>query len=553
MKSSSVSAASYASLGLEKKLSSVEELFVESEDNQTQRVNLVARSEYDVWKSEKLKSESIDLYKDIGIDLSKWPGARVVMLEGSKFALFDDSCAPSKVNFAILFSSLLKEQKSPQTLYFTGWKNENLPPKVANRLAYAWTAHSYKLKVFKKTKKETKTARLVWPKQSDRAGVLGLARATYTFKDLVDSPALTIGPQELGDAAAALAREFGCTPKVIVGVDALCNGDGFPQTAAVGQAAAAGREPRVVEWEWQGQSDNDNDQSTTMMREVVIIGKGITFDTGGLNIKGPSMKGMKRDMAGAAQALALASMIMHSNLKCKLRVIIPIAENSVAGNAIRPSDIIRSRNGKTTEITNTDAEGRLILADALVAACENPVDSSQGLDRRRIVIDFATLTGAARVALGGELPALFSNDHQAQMELFALSQSHEDSDPFEGIDPVWPLPLWEPMRGDLKSPLADMVNAPGTSGGAITAALYLSEFITPLTSEATRATAYLKGGNGGAGKAKNGGDGEEEEEGESEESDGVGGAMAPIWMHVDFPGGKPGGMRAVYAWIQRLL
>tara|TARA_A100001035_G_scaffold21109_1_gene14284 strand:- start:30 stop:839 length:810 start_codon:yes stop_codon:yes gene_type:complete len=268
------------------------------------------------------------------------------------------------------------------------------------------------------------------------------------------------------------------------------------------------------------------------------------------------MKGMKKDMAGSAQAIALASWIMHTGLKCKLRVIIPIAENSVAGVALRPSDIIRARNGKTSEITNTDAEGRLILADALVAACEEPIHASKGIENRRIIIDFATLTGAARVALGSELPALFSNDHAEMMELFTLSHNHHLSDNYDGIDPLWPLPLWEPMRHDLKSPLADLVNAPGTPGGAITAALYLSEFVTPLTAESSKGSAYFKGGNGGQTGKKDDDDDddddddEEEEEKEKEKEDDM---LAPIWHHIDFPGGKPGAMRAVYSYLQTKL
>ena len=574
LKSTTVSAAEASSLDyVASSKASIESLFADSEDllaDDCHHIMLVPKSQYEAFKVDvvdKMSNATLEVLKGASVDLTKFPGPKVIALGDDRqqtYALYDDKCATSKVSFSSLFSQVVKLPKEKKMIRFSSFKNAELEAPVANRLSFAWTTHNYKLNAFKKQREggggcgsKSNNKRIVWPANADRRGVVALARATLVFRHLVDSPALTLGPKELGEVAEAIAKEYGATDiKVHTGVETLCRQGAscFPQVAAVGMAASDGREPRVVEWRWGNEGD----------REVVIIGKGITFDTGGLNIKGPSMKGMKKDMAGSAQALCLAGWIMETGLKCNLRVIIPIAENSVGGIALRPSDIIRSRSGKTSEITNTDAEGRLILADALVAACENPIDASEGINRRRIIVDFATLTGAARVALGGELPALFSNDHAAMMDLFGLSHSHEEGvmDEFEGIDPVWPLPLWEPMRQDLKSPIADIVNAPGTSGGAITAALYLSEFVTPLTAESSRASAYLRGGNGAN---KDNGKGKEEEEDDDDDDEEVvvvdgeegsstnGDKLAPIWFHVDFPGGKPAAMRAVYSYLKKCL
>ena len=202
-------------------------------------------------------------------------------------------------------------------------------------------------------------------------------------------------------------------------------------------ASRIGREPRIIDAKWN--YDNYNSENYP---EIVIIGKGVVFDTGGLNIKsGSGMRNMKKDMSGSAQALALALLIIENKLPIKLRLLLPIVENSIDSNALRPGDVITARNGKTTEITNTDAEGRLILADALVAATEgNP----------SLIIDFATLTGAARVALGYELPALFSNNRTELVKLWELSETVHD--------PLWLLPIHEPYKVHLKSNVADLIN-----------------------------------------------------------------------------------------------
>ena len=273
------------------------------------------------------------------------------------------------------------------------------------------------------------------------------AEAVALVRDLVDTPASDLGPAEL---AKAVIDALGSQAEVRVTTGEALIDQNFPAVHAVGRAAA--QAPRLIEAVW-------GDAAHPV---VAIIGKGITFDSGGLNIKpGGSMALMKKDMGGAAHALALAKLVIQANLRVRLHLIIPAAENAIAGNAMRPGDIIGTRAGKTVEITNTDAEGRLVLCDAIALAAEkNPM----------LIIDFATLTGAARVALGPQLPALFANDDALASELVAAGA--------QVGDPVWRLPLWAPYHDMLKSSLADMVNsADGGFAGAITAALFLEKFV----------------------------------------------------------------------------
>ena len=273
------------------------------------------------------------------------------------------------------------------------------------------------------------------------------AEAVALVRDLIDTPASDLGPAEL---AKAVIDALGSQAEVRVTTGEALIDQNFPALHAVGRAAA--QAPRLIEAVW-------GDAAHPV---VAIIGKGITFDSGGLNIKpGGSMALMKKDMGGAAHALALAKLVIQANLRVRLHLIIPAAENAIAGNAMRPGDIIGTRAGKTVEITHTDAEGRLVLCDAIALAAEkNPM----------LIIDFATLTGAARVALGPQLPALFANDDALASELVAAGA--------QVGDPVWRLPLWAPYHDMLKSSLADMVNsADGGFAGAITAALFLEKFV----------------------------------------------------------------------------
>ncbi|MES2754721.1 MAG: leucyl aminopeptidase family protein [Pseudomonadota bacterium] len=278
---------------------------------------------------------------------------------------------------------------------------------------------------------------------------VALAAATALVRDLIDTPASDLGPAELADAVEAVGKMHGATPTITKG-HALETG--YPLIHAVGQAAAKGREPRLIELEW----------GDPKHPRIAIVGKGVCFDTGGLDIK-PSagMRLMKKDKGGAAHALALAQLVMHARLPVRLHLLIPAVENAVSAASARPGDVHHSRQGLTVENTNTDAEGRLILADALTRAGEG---------KPALILDFATLTGAARVALGPDLPPLFANDDALADDLLAAAA--------ETRDPLWRMPLWDPYDDLLKSDIADLVNAPeGGFAGAVTAALFLRRFV----------------------------------------------------------------------------
>jgi leucyl aminopeptidase len=294
----------------------------------------------------------------------------------------------------------------------------------------------------------------VCPKGVDREAVLRAARASWMVRDLVNTPASDMGPDELEQAARAVARAYKAKLRVVSG-KALEKG--FPMIHAVGKASP--RSPRLIDFSW----------GPARAPKVTLVGKGVCFDTGGLDIKPASgMALMKKDMGGAANVLGLAQMIMAANLKVRLRVLIPAVENSIAGNAFRPGDVLTSRKGITVEIGNTDAEGRLVLGDALALADEEQPD---------LLIDMATLTGAARVALGPDLPPFYTDD-EALAEAIAKAGR-------EVNDPVWRLPFWQPYTRLFDSSVADMNNA-GDSGfaGSITAALFLKRFVE-------RAKAYV--------------------------------------------------------------
>ncbi|CUS46255.1 Peptidase B [hydrothermal vent metagenome] len=276
-----------------------------------------------------------------------------------------------------------------------------------------------------------------------------IAAATAKVRDLVNTGASDFGPAELEAEVSALAEADGATLNVTRG-EALVKG--YPMVHAVGQAAAKGREPRLIELEW---GDPKNPR-------IALVGKGVCFDSGGLDIK-PSagMRLMKKDMGGAAHALALAGLVMAARLKVRLHLLIPAVENAVSGNAFRPGDVLRTRKGLTVENTNTDAEGRLILGDALTRA---------GEDKPTLIVDFATLTGAARVAVDPDLPATFVNDEPLAGALFAAAG--------EVDDPLWRMPLWDGYDEMLKSDIADMINAADSGfAGAVTAALFLRRFV----------------------------------------------------------------------------
>jgi leucyl aminopeptidase len=301
-----------------------------------------------------------------------------------------------------------------------------------------------------KTEEPKRGARvLLTGEAADIERCVRLAEATALVRDLVNTPAADLGPAEL-EAAVREAAAAGAAQLRVTAGDELAQG--FPLIAAVGGAATPARVPRLIELEW-GKPDDPR---------VAVIGKGVCFDSGGLDIKGAAgMRLMKKDMGGAAHALALARLIMAERLPLRLHLLIPAVENAVSGASYRPGDIVKSRKGTFVEVDNTDAEGRLILADAIARASEEKPD---------LMVDFATLTGAARVALGPDLPAFFgSTDELAR----GVEQSARDVD-----DPVWRMPLWDPYDEMLKSDVADFANASHTPmAGCITAALFLKKFV----------------------------------------------------------------------------
>lgn len=277
-----------------------------------------------------------------------------------------------------------------------------------------------------------------------------ICAAQSLVRDLVNTPTEDMGPQHLAQAARDLAAEHGAEVQEITGGQLLK--ENFPAIHAVGRAAA--REPRLVSLQW-GNPDHPL---------LVLAGKGVCFDTGGLDIKSTSgMALMKKDMGGAAHVLALGQLVMQERLPVRLLVLIPAVENSISGDAYRPGDVIPTRKGLSIEIGNTDAEGRVVLSDALAFACEQQPD---------LVIDFATLTGAARVAMGPDIPPIFSNREDIGAALVAAGEQQED--------PLWVLPLYAPYRKMLSSDIADLNNsAKGSYGGCITAALFLEAFVEP--------------------------------------------------------------------------
>jgi leucyl aminopeptidase len=289
-------------------------------------------------------------------------------------------------------------------------------------------------------------ADLLPPEGIDAARLEAIAAGEALTRDLVNTPASDMGPEELAEAAAALAREGGAAIAVTVGEDLLAAN--LPMIHAVGRASA--RAPRLIDLRWGDAGPR-----------LTLVGKGVCFDTGGLNLKPASSMGlMKKDMGGAATVLGLARMIMALKLPLRLRVLVPAVENAVSGASFRPQDVLTSRKGLTVEINNTDAEGRLVLADALTLASEEGAD---------LLVSMATLTGAARVAVGPDLAPFFTDDDRLAAALAEGAAAVRD--------PVWRLPFWEPYESLIEPGIADLDNAPsGGMAGAITAALFLRRF-----------------------------------------------------------------------------
>jgi leucyl aminopeptidase len=385
--------------------------------------------------------------------------------EARQFALANDfSAKPGKCltlpasdgKIAQVIFGLEDESSKSRDLFRPGTLPGLLPPGVyrfANaphdtRLAtLAFALGCYRFGRYRKA--DRPEVRLVPPDGVDVADIERMAEAASLARDLINTPSNDMGPEELAAAAQGLAARFGASFHAIVG-DELTR-QNFPLIHAVGMASS--RTPRLIDLGW----------GDPAHPKVTLVGKGVCFDTGGLDLKHSSgMLSMKKDMGGAANVLALAQMVMDAKLKVRLRVLIPAVENAVAGNAFRPLDIFKSRKGPTVEIGNTDAEGRLVLADALALADEEKPD---------LLVDLGTLTGAARVALGPDLPPFYTNDETLAEDVARHAKGEND--------PLWRMPLWPPYDSWLDSKVADINNAPsGGFAGSITCALFLQRFVT---------------------------------------------------------------------------
>ncbi|HEY3814663.1 MAG TPA: leucyl aminopeptidase family protein [Caulobacteraceae bacterium] len=317
--------------------------------------------------------------------------------------------------------------------------------------ALGWALGSYAFDRYRK-REDKPRPRLVAPKGCDLDEVIHIAHACALARDLVNTPAQDMGPLQIETVAREIAQAHGAKLDVVTGDDLI--DAGYPAVHAVGRAATQARAPRFLELTW-------NARKKTLPR-LVLVGKGVVFDSGGLDLKSAAgMRQMKKDMGGGAHALALARMVMQANLPVRLSVLVPVVENAVSGDAFRPGDVLSSRKGLTIEIGNTDAEGRLILADALARANELEPD---------LTIDFATLTGAARVALGPQLPPFYTHDDALAAQIAKASVTQ--------ADPVWRMPLWSGYRDAIDSEIADVRNdsAEWAQAGSLTAALFLERF-----------------------------------------------------------------------------
>lgn len=322
-----------------------------------------------------------------------------------------------------------------------------LTPAERTEAALGWLLAGYRFDRYRPGRKPVQAPRLVCPDGLDPARLLAMAEGEALTRDLINTPAQDMGPDELEAAFIALADRFGATAHAIRGDDLLAQN--FPMIHAVGRASP--RAPRLLDLRWGSQGP-----------QLTLVGKGVCFDTGGLNLKPSSgMNLMKKDMGGAATVMGLAQMIMALNLPLRLRVLIPAVENVISGIALKPKDILTSRKGLTVEVNDTDAEGRLVLADAIAHACEEATD---------LVISMATLTGAARVAVGPDLAPYYTDNPNLAAALEAGAA--------EGFDPVWRMPFHDAYETVIEPGIADLDNAPGFGfAGSITAALFLRRFV----------------------------------------------------------------------------
>jgi leucyl aminopeptidase len=400
-------------------------------------LHLVDRKSFDAW----LKGQPARIRQAVLAQGFKGEGYQLAVLPGEKA---EWSAVLGVANVGELSPWCLA--KAAESLPEGKYRVEGRGPGPA---ALGWLLAQYRFERYKKAEGKAGPRVLLTSEPARIEETVRLAGAVNLVRDLVNVPAGDLGPAELEAAAREVAEE-GAAEVSVTGGAAL--DEGYPMIAAVGRAAVAERAPRLIELEW---GDRRHPR-------IAVVGKGVCFDSGGLDIKPASgMRLMKKDMGGAAHALALAQLVMRRRLPVRLHLLIPAVENAVSGAAYRPGDVLRSRKGLTVEIGNTDAEGRLILGDALTRAGEG---------KPELIIDFATLTGAARVALGPDLPALFVNDDALADSLLSAGT--------EVADPLWRMPLWAPYEEMLASDVADIGNASDAPmAGAVTAALFLGKFV----------------------------------------------------------------------------
>ncbi len=394
-------------------------------------------------------------------DLSRWlakrPSRETAWLKNTGFAAKDHELALVPDGKGGLASAVLGLGKGADKLALAQF-SESLPHgsyafgDVAEGFggangALAWILGTYQFTRYRKSAR--KFPKVVVPQNADAADVSRIAEGVLLARDLINTPSNDMGPEELAAAARDLAKKHGARFSVILGDELLKKN--FPLIHAVGRASS--RAPRLIDFTW----------GKAGAPKLTLVGKGVCFDSGGLDLKNSAgMLTMKKDMGGSATVLGLAHMIMDAKLNVRLRVLIPAVENSVSGNAYRPGDVFPSRKGLTVEIGNTDAEGRLVLADALALADDEKPD---------LLIDLATLTGAARAATGMELPPYFTDDETLSADLMRHASAVQD--------PVWRLPLWRGYESAIASPIADLNNSPNYGlAGSITAALFLNRFVT---------------------------------------------------------------------------
>lgn len=430
---------------------SLESVLVEKSEKTVIPVTLITAAAYEEYHARASASFSRQMEeagfvgKDRQVCILRNPeGAVVEIIVGCTFPL-------SLYTFASISDSL-RAQFSSTFLKENTFKLEtHLTEKDATNAVIGWGLASYRFYVFRKDQKPIVFPVLIWPDKADRKRATLMVESLCLIKTLINMPANHLGTEELADAAAQVARLGRGTFMRIVDQELI--EQNFPMIYEVGKGSP--RRPQLVEITW-GEDDHP---------ALTLVGKGVVFDTGGLDLKPPPfMLLMKKDMGGSAHVLALAHFIMGMQLPVKLRVLISIAENSVSGESFRPGDVIQSRKGLSVEVSDTDAEGRLVVADALTYACEAE-------KKPQLLIDFCTLTGSARAALGFDIPAYFTNSEDILEELRKLGTDHED--------PVWPLPLHQGYLKEMSSTIADINNIGSGKAGAIHGGLFLEQFIDP--------------------------------------------------------------------------